>query len=89
MVFGAPTVVINTYLRLADYAAIGLAFIGSVHWGLAMAAGAPGLDLPPTRPPRGDRPELGRHSRYAPRTPQAESEARRMAPRSPPGYQAD
>lgn len=31
MVFGPPTVVINTYLRLADYAAIGLAFIGAVH----------------------------------------------------------
>lgn len=42
MLFGPPAVVINTYLRLADYAAIGLAFIGAVHWGLAMAAGAQG-----------------------------------------------
>ena len=45
MVFGPPAVVINTYLRLADYAAIGLAFIGAVHWGLAMAAGSQGKSV--------------------------------------------
>ncbi len=45
MVFGPPAVVINTYLRLADYAAIGLAFLGAVHWGLAMAAGAQGKPI--------------------------------------------
>ncbi len=45
MAFGPPTLVINTYLRLADYAALGLAFLGAVHWGLAMAAGAQGKSV--------------------------------------------
>ena len=42
MVVGSPIIALNAYLQLMHYAAVILAFIGAVHWGLAMAAGARG-----------------------------------------------
>ena len=39
MLAGPPWLKITAYIHLMNYAALSLAFLGAVHWGLALAAG--------------------------------------------------
>lgn len=39
MLAGPPWLKITAYIHLMNYAALGLAFLGAVHWGLGLAAG--------------------------------------------------
>ena len=44
--FGSPTLAINAYLQLIHFGALMLAFIGAIHWGLAIGAKGHGVAVP-------------------------------------------